>query len=219
MLSFDVRCDTVLSLTLSLPIPTWLKVLMPYLDQFRLKIPLAEYYVANLYGDSAFVTIFMYGLFLYGLTQVFLQMMLKMVTVAASLVQGTYSPADTVAGQMGGVTALVEKAAMKVGGLVKQAPGAAKSGIGNIVNKLTQSNPNSDKADLKSKDPAPKGGGGEGEGEGKMSSVGNLISGGGSSEGGSSTSTTPSGHDDATDLQRKITELEEENAKLKEQIK
>ena len=221
MLSFDVRCDTVLSLTLALPIPTWLKVLMPYLDQFRLKIPLAEYYVANLYGDSAFVTIFIYALFLYALTQVFLQMMLKMVAVAATLVQGTYSPADNIAQQMGGVTALVEKAATKVGGLVQQAPGAAKSGIGGIVNKLTQSNPNSDKADLKAKDPASKGGGEEG---GKMSSVGNLIGGGGSSGegGGNTSSSTPqpsSGLDDSSELQRKVAELEEENAKLKGQIK
>ena len=155
-----------------------------------------------------------------------MQMMLKMVSVAASLVPGTYSPADNFAGQMAVVTGLVEQGLQAIGGLAEKVPGAAKVGLGNIVNKMTTSNTSSAQSDLKSQDgqsPALKGKdgklGGEGEGEGKMEggkmpSAGKILN---SSEG-SSTTTSNNTSDDTSSLQRENANLKEKVAQLEGEI-
>lgn len=130
MLSFSVRCDTVFSLTLGLPAPFWLKIILPFLDLIKIKIPLVKYYVANLYGDSKFLTLFMHALFLYMLVQIFSNMMLQMVSAAASLVEGTYSPAGDNAAMLKAVHGAAHGALMSAYGKMGSAGlSIAQSGL------------------------------------------------------------------------------------------
>lgn len=98
MLAFELKCTPIITLNFGIPMPSWLRVICKIITfgqgcnsdwLFLIQQPIWSYYTAAIPDNSAFLTLFMYAVFLYMLVQLFGMTIEYSTSLAASLVPGS----------------------------------------------------------------------------------------------------------------------------------